>query len=104
MILNRQQIKKNKKIFKTHELTNGPAKLCMAFNIKKEHTKYSLCSWKGMWIENSTIENTECIKIVKCTRIGIESVGSEWASKNLRYYIFGNSSVSKRDKKAEDKL
>ncbi|KAF7993971.1 hypothetical protein HCN44_011240 [Aphidius gifuensis] len=103
--LNRQSKKKittNSKPLKIHELTNGPAKLCMAFDIQKKHTKYSLCSWKGMWIENPPI--IENYKIIKCPRIGIDSVGTEWASKNLRFYIAGNCSVSKRDKKAEENI
>ncbi|XP_032454055.1 DNA-3-methyladenine glycosylase isoform X4 [Nasonia vitripennis] len=91
--------KKACKDFKVHDLCNGPSKLCMALDIKKGHTKYSMCSWKGMWIEEDP--KKEEIKIVNCSRIGIDSAGVEWASKPLRFYILGNESVSKRDKKAE---
>lgn len=61
-----------------------------------------MCTWKSLWIENDTA--TEDVKIVKCSRIGIDSAGPEWANKPLRYYIYGNTSVSKRDKKAESEL
>ncbi|XP_034942327.1 DNA-3-methyladenine glycosylase-like [Chelonus insularis] len=91
---------KNKGL-KVHELCNGPSKLCIAYNLNKDYNKYSLCSWKGMWIENDSKSPEKEIQIVKCARIGIDSAGPEWASKPLRFYIYGNTSVSKRDKKAE---
>ncbi|XP_076381403.1 putative 3-methyladenine DNA glycosylase isoform X2 [Megalopta genalis] len=91
--------KKPLKDLKTHELCNGPSKLCMAFQLHKKHSKYSMCSWKGLWIENDNV-NME-INIVKCPRIGIEGYGEEWTKKPLRYYIYGNKAVSKRNKEAE---
>ncbi|KAG7209764.1 hypothetical protein KM043_011387 [Ampulex compressa] len=87
------------KEFKVHELCNGPSKLCMAYQLHKSHSKYSMCTWKGLWVENDFMEAD--IKIVKCARIGIDSYGPEWANKPLRYYIYENKSVSKRNKKAE---
>lgn len=87
------------KTFKNHELCNGPSKLCMALQLEKRHSRYSLCSWKELWIENDPHEETT--QIIQCPRIGIDSVGPEWANKPLRYYIFGNKCVSKCDKKAE---
>ncbi|XP_047356915.1 DNA-3-methyladenine glycosylase-like isoform X4 [Vespa velutina] len=87
------------KDLKVHELCNGPSKLCMSFQLHKSHNKYSLCTWKGLWIEDDSFQ--EKIKIVKCARIGIDSCGPEWSNKPLRYYIYGNKSVSKRNKKAE---
>ncbi|XP_044574840.1 DNA-3-methyladenine glycosylase-like isoform X2 [Cotesia glomerata] len=93
---------KNKKILKIHELCNGPSKLCLSFKINRDCCKYSLCSWKNMWIENDSNPSEETIEIIQCPRIGIDSAGPEWAMKPLRYYIYNNTSVSKRDKKAED--
>ncbi|XP_031837335.1 putative 3-methyladenine DNA glycosylase isoform X2 [Nomia melanderi] len=90
--------KKPLKDLKTHELCNGPSKLCMAFQLHKKHCKYSMCSWKGLWLENDNV-NME-IKIVKCPRVGIDGYG-EWSDKPLRYYIHGNKAVSKRNKKVE---
>lgn len=54
-----------------------------------------------LWIEDDFLMNPDNLTIVKTTRIGIESSGEEWAQKPLRYYIAGNTSVSKRDKRAE---
>ncbi|KAK2576211.1 hypothetical protein KPH14_005581 [Odynerus spinipes] len=90
------------KNFKVHELCNGPSKLCMSFQLHKNHSKYSMCIWKNLWLEDDSFK--EEIKIVKCARIGIDSSGPEWSNKPLRYYIYGNRSVSKRDKKAEELL
>ncbi|XP_017884890.1 DNA-3-methyladenine glycosylase-like isoform X2 [Ceratina calcarata] len=95
--------KKLSKALKTHELCNGPSKLCMAFQLQKNHSKYTLCSWKGLWIENDRSEPTEEIAIVKCPRIGIDN-REEWTDKPLRYYILGNMAVSKRNKEVERRL
>lgn len=91
--------KKSLTNLKTHELCNGPSKLCISFQLHKKHSKYSMCSWKHLWIENSNID--EKINIVKCPRIGIDGYGAEWSNKPLRYYIHGNKAVSKRNKEAE---
>lgn len=74
----------------------------MAMQLEKCHSKYSLCDWKELWIEDDG--KREEIKIVECPRIGIESAGEEWADKPLRYYIYGHKCVSKRNKKAESIL
>jgi DNA-3-methyladenine glycosylase len=95
--------RKTKKVgLKPHELCNGPAKLCMAYQLNRQHSRYSLCTWKSLWIEDDG--SAENFKIVKSTRIGIDSCGTEWANKLLRYYVYDNKSVSKRDKKAETKI
>ncbi|XP_011263383.1 DNA-3-methyladenine glycosylase isoform X1 [Camponotus floridanus] len=95
----RNMKRKIERNLKPHELCNGPSKFCMAYQINKEHSRYSLCTWKGLWIEDDGAAGD--FKIVKSTRIGIDSCGLEWASKLLRYYVYGNKSVSKKDKKAE---
>lgn len=95
----RSKLKNSKKELKLHELCDGPSKLCIAFDIKKEFSKYSVCDWKGLWLEGS--HDTEDIKVVECPRIGIESAGREWAEKPLRFYILDNQFVSKRNKNAE---
>jgi DNA-3-methyladenine glycosylase len=87
-----------------HELCNGPAKLCMSFSITKLLcNKQDLTVWDGMWIEEDESEE-EVPHIVTSHRIGIDSVGTEWASKPLRFYLLGNSSVSRRDKSREKQL
>ncbi|XP_018314358.1 DNA-3-methyladenine glycosylase [Mycetomoellerius zeteki] len=72
MAYQRNISKTRKGDLKPHELCNGPSKLCMAYQLNKQHS-----------------------------RIGIDSCGPEWANKPLRYYIYDNKSVSKRNKKAE---
>ncbi|XP_011687352.1 PREDICTED: DNA-3-methyladenine glycosylase-like isoform X3 [Wasmannia auropunctata] len=99
MVDQRNTSKMRKGNLKHHELCNGPSKLCIAYQLNKQHSRYSLCMWKGLWIEDDGA--TGDIKIVKSARIGIDSCGPEWANKPLRYYIYGNKSVSKRNKKAE---
>ena len=89
------------KKLKFHELCNGPSKLCMAYDLDRRHNKYSICKWKGLWLENSENHNSEDLKIIESHRIGIESVGEEWSKKPFRYYILGNKCVSKKDKNAE---
>ncbi|XP_014476208.1 PREDICTED: putative 3-methyladenine DNA glycosylase [Dinoponera quadriceps] len=84
---------------KPHELCNGPSKLCMAYQLDRQHNKYSVCTWKSLWIEDDGALSD--FRIIKSARIGIASSGPEWANKPLRYYIYGNKCVSKRDKKAE---
>ncbi|KYQ47640.1 DNA-3-methyladenine glycosylase [Trachymyrmex zeteki] len=99
MAYQRNISKTRKGDLKPHELCNGPSKLCMAYQLNKQHSRYSLCTWKNLWIEDDRASGD--IKIVKSARIGIDSCGPEWANKPLRYYIYDNKSVSKRNKKAE---
>jgi DNA-3-methyladenine glycosylase len=107
MIENRS-LKPNSKVprklkdLKSHELCNGPSKICMSMKIEKKHSNYSMCNWKELWIEDNGIQ--EDIKIIKCPRIGITSAGEEWANKPLRYYIYGHKCVSKRNKTVESLL
>ncbi|XP_014226303.1 uncharacterized protein LOC106652073 [Trichogramma pretiosum] len=92
--------KKLSKELKEHELCNGPSKVCMAMKLEKKHSKYSLCDWKELWIEEDPTQE-EVKKIIECKRIGIDKVGQEWADKPLRYYIYDHKCVSKKDKLAE---
>lgn len=71
----------------------------MAYQLNRQYNKYSVCTWKSMWIEDDGA--LADFRIIKSARIGIDRSGPEWANKPLRYYIYGNKSVSKRDKKAE---
>ncbi|XP_020284364.1 DNA-3-methyladenine glycosylase-like isoform X1 [Pseudomyrmex gracilis] len=87
---------------KPHELCNGPSKFCMAYQLTREHNRYSLCTWKSLWIEDDGALTD--FKIIKTARIGIDSSGPEWSKKPLRYYIYDNKSISKRDKKAETEI
>jgi len=85
------------KELQAHDLCNGPAKLCMSFGITKSLcNEQDLTVWDGMWIEEDESEE-EMLDIVTSHRIGIDSVGTEWSSKPFRFYLLGNSSVSRRD-------
>lgn len=96
---------KNKKLKGNQEdLCNGPSKLCIAMDIKKDTcNKLDLADKENdfLWIEDDPSIDSTSINVVKTARIGIASAGKEWASKPLRFYILGSAGVSKRDKKAE---
>lgn len=94
--------KTSDKCYKSHELCNGPSKLCMSLAIDRfTCNSRDLAQWPGMWIEKAQVPPE---KVVTSTRIGIDSVDVEWRLKPLRFYLMGSKSVSRRDKKAEDKL
>lgn len=93
---------KTSKELKVTELCNGPAKLCISMNITKDNSnKLDLCESESLWLEFDS-EFNDSVQVVRTSRIGIKSAGLEWASKPLRFYIYQNLYVSKRDKKAEN--
>lgn len=93
---------KSSKELKITELCNGPSKLCMAMNIRKDNcNKIDMSNSEELWIEDGMDFN---FVTVTSSRIGISSVGVEWASKPFRFYIFNCPHVSKRDNKAEVEL
>lgn len=86
------------KSLKKHELCNGPSKLCLSLDITKDQiNKEDMTKSKKIWIEDG---DTKPDKIVHCKRINI-GYAEEWIDKPLRFYILGNSYVSKKDKMAE---
>ncbi|GFG40028.1 hypothetical protein Cfor_02831 [Coptotermes formosanus] len=90
-----------RKELQVHDLCSGPAKLCMSFSITKSScNERDLAVWDGMWIEEDDSKE-EALHIVTSHRIGIDSVGTEWALKPFRFYLLGNSSVSRRDEARE---
>lgn len=101
--LNDCPVIKNTQPLKVHELCNGPGKLCISYNIQdKTCNMKDLSNWEGMWIETDReSENVKFDDLVISTRIGLNSVDKEWALKPLRFYLYGNRSVSKRDRKKE---
>jgi DNA-3-methyladenine glycosylase len=109
MHLERQKGKKSTsaKELKAHELCNGPAKLCMSFSITKSScNEQDLTAWDGMWVEEdrSNQKLSDPYHTVISHRIGIDSVGAQWASKPFRFYLLGNSCVSRRDEASEKKI
>ena len=80
------------------DLCNGPAKLCQALAIDLSCNKVDLVSCDSLWVESqqqTTLFTVSDEDIVKRARIGVK-YAREWAEKPLRFYIKGNSSVSKR--------
>lgn len=87
--------------FKPHELCNGPSKLCISFDINIENcNKKNVSDFSDLWLEERMDQINES-NIISSTRIGIESAGTEWASKLLRFYIYENKNVSIKDRERE---
>ena len=76
--------------YEKKNLTNGPGKLSMAFNIDKTLDKEDLCKDK-LYIEKGQGDK---LNIVETTRIGID-YAEEAKDYPYRYYIDGNRYVSK---------
>ncbi len=72
-------------------LTNGPGRLCMAMGITKLQHKLDLTT-PPLYIQDASSIADE--DIVETTRIGIDYSG-DWKNKPWRFYIKGNSFVSK---------
>jgi DNA-3-methyladenine glycosylase len=72
-------------------LTNGPGKLCEAFNIKRELNNIDVTNPLSeiMILDNDPIAKTE---FIRTSRIGI----SKAKELSLRFYIKGNNFVSKK--------
>lgn len=101
MVLEKRK-SKNGKLFKENELCNGPSKLCTSLDINKtDFNKINMSENELLWIEDDS--NID-FKIVESTRIGIDRAGSEWSKKPYRFYILGNSHVSKIDTIAESTI
>ncbi len=80
--------KRNEKI-KIKDLLNGPAKICKAFNISREHNGTDLLGSEIYLLDAPEIPEN---KIIKTKRIGIKkSVDLPW-----RFYIKDNIYVSKK--------
>ncbi len=70
-------------------LLNGPAKICKAFGINREHNGTDLINGEIYLLNEPTVPDS---KIIKTTRIGIKkSVNLKW-----RFYIKNNPNVSKK--------
>lgn len=76
--------------YQKKNLTNGPGKLCLAFNItKEEHNGMDLCG-NILYLEEGNREN---FNIIETTRIGID-YAEEAKDFPYRFYIEGNPYVS----------
>jgi len=73
------------------ELTNGPAKLCLALDIGRRHNGWDLCRGERLWLEAG--ERVPDEQVVVGARVGL-NVG-DWArSRPWRYAVAGDPWVS----------
>ncbi len=85
-------MKKNRNIKskKIEDLTNGPGKLCIAFNIDKSLNKIDMASSNNIYVE----DHKEDFEIIASKRINID-YAEEYKDKLWRFYIKNNAFVSK---------
>ncbi|CAH1391019.1 unnamed protein product [Nezara viridula] len=95
--------KKQLKSYRLHEVCNGPSKLAIAFAIDTKFSGDDLVKSSELWLEPGP-EKVKDEEIVECPRIGIDFAGQVWASKPFRYYLIGNTCVSKRNKHVEEQM
>ena len=76
--------------YQKNNLTNGPGKLSMAFNLDKTLDKEDLCKDR-LYLEKGQEDKMD---IIETTRIGID-YAEEAKDYPYRFYIEGNSYVSK---------
>jgi DNA-3-methyladenine glycosylase len=74
--------------------TQGPGLLCRAMDIDRRLNEHDLTGM-NFFIAESTQDSPEPLIIIKRPRIGVDYAG-QWARRLLRFYIKGNSFVSKR--------
>ena len=87
-------VRKNRNLIKnTHNLTNGPGKLCSALQIDREFSGYDLINGEELYLEKN--EDKEEFEIIYSKRIGIDYAG-EYAEKLWRFYIKDNKFISKK--------
>lgn len=77
--------------FNLKELTNGPGKLCQAFQINEDLYGEDLVNSDQIWINHQPDLPVDQIKTA--ARVGVNYAGS-WADKKLRFYIQDNDFVS----------
>jgi len=70
---------------------SGPGKFCKAFHLNKSFYGEDLTSSKRLWLE----DNPEKVRVKRGPRIGIDYAGPYWSKVPWRFYIKGNSFVSK---------
>jgi DNA-3-methyladenine glycosylase len=91
-------MKRERPVSRDFDLTNGPAKLCQALGIDRSLDGIDICDPTSavFLAENLELRRTlrEKGPIVTTTRIGITKA----AALPLRFYLDGNSYVSKREK------
>jgi len=74
-------------------LTNGPAKLCQAYNINKAFNDWDLCLGKELWIE--TMDESNNYQIQSSPRIGIDYAEEKDRNAHWRFTLKDNPFLSK---------
>jgi DNA-3-methyladenine glycosylase len=91
-----ETLQANRRVLRTRDLTNGPAKLCAAMQINRELDGVDICdSHSSLFIAQNPDRSTlleEREPLVTTTRIGI-SKAADWP---LRFYLDGSTYVSKK--------
>lgn len=73
-------------------LTSGPARLCQALAIDRALNRADLTESEHLWIERGRSISPREIAIGP--RIGVDYAGA-WANRHLRYWVKGNTNVSR---------
>jgi len=87
-------LQKHRNIDNERLLTNGPAKLCQAYNIDKRLNNLDLCQGKKLWIEEH--ELTEKCQIISSPRIGIDYAEEKDRNAHWRFTIENNPFLSRK--------
>ncbi|MBW5458807.1 DNA-3-methyladenine glycosylase [Clostridium sporogenes] len=76
--------------YQRKNLTSGPSKLCMAFNINKDNNWEDLCESSSLYVEDTFYNDFE---IIESKRVGID-YAEEARDFLWRYYIKDNAFIS----------
>ena len=87
-------LKVNRKVGNIKLLTNGPAKLCQAYDINKQLNQWDLCIGKKLWLETSDKEAPRHIET--SPRIGIDYAEEKDRHAHWRFTLKGNPFLSKK--------
>ncbi len=87
-------LKRHRNITEEKSLTNGPAKLCQAYNIDKTLNAWDLCLGKKLWIETNDEHND--YQTETSPRIGINYAEEKDRNAHWRFTMKGNPFLSKR--------
>lgn len=93
-IMNKNSRKLALEFVKIRDLANGPGKLCRWLKLDKSFDGEDLTKSKRIWLEGGG-KKLKKSHIVATTRIGID-YAEEWAKKPWRFYIKGNTFVSRK--------
>lgn len=91
-----EAMRENRSVSKTEDLSSGPAKLCLALDIKREHDGLDICRGASGLIIAANSERDRFVAsrspVITTTRVGI----TQAAHLPLRHYLEGSRFVSRR--------